>query len=183
MYKWIPIKGYEGYYEISSLGQIRNNRKVILKTYKNNSGYECLKLYKDSNKKSYLVHRLVALTFLNNELNEVNHKDGDKFNNMVTNLEWVTRSENTQHALENGLYNSLFTLKNSLGKKHLKNPTSKYHNVGYDKVRNKWKATIRVNGKNYKQKRFDTEEEAGLYINDLIDELGLTDRPKNIIHK
>lgn len=181
MYKWIPIIGYEDYYEISSLGEIRNNKKKILKTYINNSGYECIKLQKEAERKSFLVHRLVALCFYRNTNDEVNHISGDKLNNIVSNLEWVNRSANTQHGLRTGLYDSLYNLKNSLGKKHLKVPTSKYHNVGYDRFRGKWKATIRVNGRNHKQKRFDTEEEAALYVNQLIDELGLLDRPKNII--
>ena len=71
--------------------------------------------------------------------------------------------------------------KNSLGKKHLKNTHSKYHNVTYDKTKQKWTACIRSNGKNLLYKRFNTEEEAALHVNYIIDILGLTDRPKNVI--
>jgi hypothetical protein len=66
------------------------------------------------------------------------------------------------------------------GKKH-KSQVSKYHNVGYDKGRNKWVAVISINNKGSKRKRFNTEEEAALYVNYLLDYHGITDRPKNII--
>jgi hypothetical protein len=57
----------------------------------------------------YLVHRLVAITYLPNQedLPEVNHKDGDKLNNCISNLEWVTRSQNIQHSFDTGLNTSI----------------------------------------------------------------------------
>ena len=179
---WKPIPTYEGLYEVSSHGRIRNNRK-LLKFYTINSGYFALKLVKDQIRTSPLVHRIVASVFCPNpdNLPEVNHIDGNKQNNHYSNLEWCTSSENKQHGLTNGLYDAIYTTKNSLGKKHLPSPHSKYHNVTYDKARNKWSATIRIDGKNYFCKRFATEQEAALHVNWIIDTLQLTDRPKNII--
>lgn len=109
---WADIKGYEGLYKISSLGTVKalpNNpthlKELILTPSKNSSGYLKVELYKDKVSKMYYVHRLVALTFIPNPYNkpQVNHKDGNKLNNTVENLEWVTKSENQKHAIKHGL--------------------------------------------------------------------------------
>jgi hypothetical protein len=180
--EWVPVPKYETLYWVSNLGRIRNARKV-LKFYTINSGYQCIDFTVTGVKKKNLVHRVVASAFLENSegLPEVNHKNEDKHDNSVSNLEWCTSSHNKQHSMASGAYDKIYTLKNSLGKKHLPNTTSKYHNVGYDKARGKWRATIRHEGKNLESKRFDTEEEAALHINHLIDKYELHDRPKNII--
>lgn len=62
-------------------------------------------LYKDKKRKVFLVHRLVALTYIPNSENkpDINHRDGNPLNNNVDNLEWVTKSENIQHSIKNGL--------------------------------------------------------------------------------
>ena len=111
----------------------------------------------------------------------MNHIDENKNNNSLLNLSWVTSSGNKQHSIKSGTYDKIFTTKNTLGKKHLPNPTSKYHNVGYDKFRNKWRGSIRHNGKNLELKRFDTQEEAAMHVNYIIDKYQLFDRPKNVI--
>ena len=172
-----PIPNFEGLYFASKCGDIYGVRGK-LKGFINNSGYRCVELYdRNSKRHKLLVHRLVALTFLENPQNKatVNHKDGDKLNNSIDNLEWATYSENILHARKTGLnpYN-LPTLGVKKGK------WSKYHNVTYDKSRNKWVAAIRHNKKTLGQKRFDKEEDAALYVNTLIDQYNL-DRPKNII--
>lgn len=179
---WKPVKGFENYYEISTLGRIRNSRK-IMKTYINNSGYECIDFTVNKVRTKHLVHRLMLLTFVDNPNNlpEVNHKDENKANNTLDNLEWCSRSHNKQHSIKSGTYNKIFTQKNTLGKKHKPNTASKYHNVGYDKERNKWTAVIISNKQRLGFKRFDTEEEAALHVNWIIDQYNLTDRPKNII--
>lgn len=172
-----PIEEWEDLYEISTFGRVSNYRKVM-QTWINNSGYECVTLSKKGQRKHYLVHRLVAKAFIPNpdDKPEVNHIDGNKFNNCKDNLEWVTSAENKQHARQSGLaeYN-----KPSTGIKLGR--SSKYHYVTWDKSRNKWVATIRHNNVNHFPKRFDTEDEAALHANWIIDQLGLTDRPKNIV--
>lgn len=93
-------------YEISDLGEVRNKTtKYILKGRKSKSGYlqVSIKFDIDNKFKNQYIHRLVAEHYLenDNELNVVNHKDGNKLNNNVENLEWVTRSYNVQHAHDN----------------------------------------------------------------------------------
>jgi hypothetical protein len=97
----IENENTSGYY-ISSLGRFKNKKGVIMANYKpHHSGY----IYLRVNIKKYALHRLVALMFLPNLENKpfVNHKDGDKINNKLDNLEWVTCSENNFHAHEIGL--------------------------------------------------------------------------------
>lgn len=115
---WKPIKGYEGRYEVSTLGRVKSLKRIsdqnhllperILKACNGKSDYLITGLRKDRKKKSYPVHRLVALTFLPNPENkqQVNHKNGVKHDNRLCNLEWVTPYENTKHALETGLSSS-----------------------------------------------------------------------------
>lgn len=172
------IEDTQGYYLIGSDGTIKNRNRV-LKTYIINSGYVAIKLTAGGNKKHRLIHRLVAEAFIPNpdEKKEVNHIDGNKLNNDVYNLEWVSSSENKRHALDIGLkvYN-LPTKGLKLGN------LSQYYCVSFDKARNKWKSAVRHNGKNHFQKRFDTEEEAALHVNWILDHLNLNDRPRNIIN-
>jgi hypothetical protein len=112
---WKPIDGYEGVYEISSLGNVRriqyfdaaseahhkSNLFVPMKTYVTKSGYKRIKLSKNGNEKHLVIHRLVAKAFIDNpnKYKIVNHKDLDKLNNSVDNLEWCTQKQNVQHAL------------------------------------------------------------------------------------
>lgn len=100
-----PISGYENNYTISNTGTIKNIiRNTILKPTLRKE-YLGVSLCKSNVKKTYNVHRLVAITFIENPENkpQVNHLDGNKFNNNAWNLEWSTSSENIQHAYDNGL--------------------------------------------------------------------------------
>jgi hypothetical protein len=174
---YVEINGYNGLYLIGNDGSVWNRRKQ-LKTFIINSGYEAIILVKDGKRKHHLIHRLIAEHFVSNPENkkEVNHINGIKLKNNACNLEWCTSSENKQHAKATGL--KVYNVP-TLGKK-LSNK-SQYHNVGYDNSRQKWNAAIRLDGKSYHQKRFDSEEEAALHVNWALDQLGLTDRPKNVI--
>lgn len=102
---WKDIDGYEGYYRVSSNGRIQNvNTGKILKGDVNSIGYKRVWLYTPIPKRMF-IHRLVAAAFCDGwkEDKVVNHKDGNKQNNVFTNLEWVTRSENDLHAFRLGL--------------------------------------------------------------------------------
>ena len=180
---WKPIPNFENYYEISTLGRVRNKSNKILKYFINNSGYCCIDFRVNKVRTKHLIHRLVLLTFTENpdNLPEVNHLDENKTNNCLTNLEWCSSSQNKQHSIATGRYNNAFATPKTLGKKHLPNTLSKFHNVSFDKHRNKWIASVRVNGKNLEQKRFNTEIEAALHVNYILTKYNITDRPHNII--
>lgn len=97
---WKPIKGYEGLYEVSSFGNVRNAKtKNIKSTSKDKRGYLMIELYKDNIRKHKYVHRLVAKTFIPKEQwNEsINHKDENKQNNRIDNLEFCTMVENIKY--------------------------------------------------------------------------------------
>lgn len=99
---WKDIENYEGYYQISSYGRVKNiNTGNILTGDKNNIGYKRVTLYSPI-KKRFFIHRLVAYHFCDgyNKRFVVNHKDGNKQNNNADNLEWVTHSENDSHAFK-----------------------------------------------------------------------------------
>ena len=105
--EWKPIKGYEGLYEVSNMGRVKSLRygkERIMSTPDNSIGYRNVTLVKRAHKQKR-VHRLVAEAFIPNPMNlpVVNHLDGDKHNNCVSNLEWCTKKENTNHAIKTGL--------------------------------------------------------------------------------
>jgi hypothetical protein len=110
---WRKINNIDNYY-ISSSGRIfsidtRHNNRLFLKQRLNPKGYPLVSLNK-SNKGVFLVHRLVALAFIPNpnSLPQINHKDGIKTNNHISNLEWVTGKENIQHAIKTGLFEHMY---------------------------------------------------------------------------
>lgn len=106
MENWKPIAGYEGRYDISDKGNVRSRiTSKILKALLR-GGYRRFRLADGHNGgKWFTASRLVASTFIPNPDNkpEVNHKDGDKNNDSVSNLEWATCARNTQHAYDNDL--------------------------------------------------------------------------------
>lgn len=104
MERWKAINGYEGIYEVSNKGDVRNIATgKLLKRRSNGNGYVRIELWKNHKGKKYYMHRLVAEAFIPNPdgKTEVNHKDLDTSNNAVENLEWVSSSENTIHAIDN----------------------------------------------------------------------------------
>lgn len=104
---WKPIPNYEELYWVSNLGNIKSKNK-ILKPTKNRDGYLYIHLYKNKKQTIKGIHIIVAKTFIPNPLNktQVNHIDGDKWNNKIDNLEWVTPKENINHAYKIGLRNN-----------------------------------------------------------------------------
>ena len=115
--EWKAIQGYEGIYEVSNFGKVRSlprykrgnfDSKVFIegktiKQVKNNRGYYIVQLSKNNKVKNFSVHRLVAEAFIPNPNNfpQVNHKDEDKSNNRVSNLEWMTLKRNINYGTRN----------------------------------------------------------------------------------
>ena len=106
---WKDIAGYEGKYMVSNTGKVkslnyrRTGKEKILKAYPDKDGYLYAQLWKDCIGKNYRINRLVAQAFLENPDNfpEVNHKDEDKQNNYVENLEWCTSKYNINYGTRN----------------------------------------------------------------------------------
>lgn len=152
------IPGYEGIYQVSDLGRVKSlERKAwngngyrlikerILKPSSNkNNGYLYVVLRKEENPKTFSIHKLVAVVFLNHIPNGhnivVDHKDNDKANNRKDNLQIITQRKNTS--------------------KDKKNKTSKYTGVSWHKRRKKWLTHIRINGKVKHLGYFTNEEDA-----------------------
>lgn len=108
MEEWKTIEGYPNYMvsnmgRVKSLGNNKARKEKILKGAKNNMGYLQVVLCKEGKTKTYLIHKLVALAFLENpdNLPEINHIDEDKSNNCVSNLEWCNRSYNINYGTHN----------------------------------------------------------------------------------
>jgi hypothetical protein len=105
--RWKDVTGYEGLYQVSEDGDVFSKaRKTHLHPSTSTNGYRVVCLYKEGKYKLHAVHRMVATAFLPNPSNLpiVNHKDADKQNNSVKNLEWVTQKENVAHAVKNRLH-------------------------------------------------------------------------------
>lgn len=124
------IKGFEGRYTISNLGIVRSKLTgIIMKPNITKFGYARVNLRKAKNReyKSYFIHRLVAIHFLANPNNlpEVNHIDCNRTNNIVTNLEWVSREDNIKHSFMYG----------SASHKGLRNPNSKLNNFDIEAIK------------------------------------------------
>ena len=96
---WKDIDGFEGLYQVSNYGRVKS-RYAIRKKPTTNNGYEIVKLCKNGEVKHSLVHRLVAQAFIPNPFNFpcINHKDENKRNNIVENLEWCTRAYNNKYS-------------------------------------------------------------------------------------
>ena len=118
---WKDIENFSKY-QVSNFGNIKSKERYtkakdseiihrkafLLKGFVNKKGYKQVTLYDDNGKpKTMRVHKLVALTFIENENNlpQINHIDGNKLNNEVSNLEWISNYDNMQHAIKNGLIN------------------------------------------------------------------------------
>jgi len=113
--EWRNVPDFEGY-QVSSLGRVRGIDRLcgnrpgvtkgkILKPFRNKRGYLEVNLYNNSKSTAKIIHRLVAKAFISNDFNkpQVNHIDGNKLNNEVSNLEWMSNSENQLHAYSLGL--------------------------------------------------------------------------------
>ena len=126
---WKDVTGYEGLYKVSNYGNVislnykNQHRSHLLSQSKSSTGYLHVQLYKSKIASTKNVHVLVASEFIQkpNQCDEVNHKDGDKTNNHINNLEWVSKSENQKHSIKIGLR----TPSPNIGKTGGLHPTSK----------------------------------------------------------
>ena len=169
---WKDIPNYEGIYQVSSLGNVKSlareillrgkypfiSKEKILKTSKDGNGYYHLNLCKNGNRKSMKVHVLVAIAFLGHIPDGTHrivpdHKDGDKSNNNLSNLELITQRENIERY-------------------HLsKKTSSQYTGVYWDKIANKWLTQIYIDGKRKYLGSFKDEYEAHLAYQKALNEL------------
>jgi len=159
---WLPVKGYESRYKVSNLGRVKSFKRVVrisptrTCTYGGRLMVPCLDstgryatcLRKNNTSKSYTIHRIVAITFLNyNDNNKydfvVDHIDENPHNNHLSNLQVITQRENTHKSV----------IKRG-------NRTSKYMGVSWAKERNRWCARVRINGFHKNMGYFKTEMEA-----------------------
>ena len=116
---WRDIEGYEGLYRISNKGRVYSKiTNIIMKPKIEKDGHYRIGLRKDGKRKFYRINRLVAIAFIPKEEGKevVNHKDGNKINNNVENLEWCTISYNVKHAYDNNLGNFKIKALNNLSK-------------------------------------------------------------------
>jgi len=106
---WKSVKNYEDTYQVSNLGRLKriykNRPEKILKSVKGSFGYLYHSMCVNGKSKTIRLHRIVAESFISNPNNypEINHIDGNKENNVFSNLEWCTRSYNMKHAYNKGL--------------------------------------------------------------------------------
>lgn len=116
--RWKPVVGFEGYYEVSSIGRVRSVGRDITRSdgvvrhyeprlmslHLNTDGYSQVKLSSNHVSRYYSVHRLVAMAFIANPENlpEVNHIDAVRTNNTVENLEWCTHGDNIRYSIQLG---------------------------------------------------------------------------------
>lgn len=161
---WKPIIGFEEFYEVSNTGQVKAKGKHILHWREckrflkekllikslDKDGYETITLKNNGYQKTYRVHRLVALHFIDNEFNKptVNHINGIKNDNNVSNLEWATHRENSSH------------------RSMSKEKTSKYSNIHLCKKTNKWICQIQIDSDKKHIGCSDSEEIAYIKLNE-----------------
>jgi len=155
--EWKDIPNYEGYYQVSDLGNIKSLKrsgKVLSKIVANN-GYLRVHLSKDATKKVWGIHQLVAMAFLGHKPNGhkiiVDHIDGDRTNNNLYNLQVITQRENATRGV--------------------KNHYSKYVGVCWHKATNKWTSRIQINRKTVSLGYFDCEVKASEAYQDALSKI------------
>ena len=159
MEEFKKIDGYDNY-EISNLGNVRNtDTNRILKPHNDKDGYYCVILCKDGTRKTSRIHRLICLYFVPNPENFpcIDHIDRSKTNNSISNLRWISRSNNNR------------------SKPKKQNTSSKYMGAHFHKRRGKYQAYISINNKRKHIGCYETEDEAGRAFDTYIKEHNLSE--------
>jgi len=162
---WRPVIGFEGLYKISNTGRIisfhKRNFDQEISQRIDRGGYLAVRLSKQGKTSTQYVHRLVALAFIDILEGKpyVNHINGDKLDNRIENLEWVTHAENIQHAYKIGSYNKteLTIIDKCTGKTYYSiMQAAKHLNICYSTCRSYLNGTIKTNKSclEYKLKQF-----------------------------
>lgn len=155
---WKDVKNYEGIYQVSNFGRVKSFNKVkakILKCSLTDAGYYRVNLHKNGKQRNFKIHQLVAISFLNHTPNGhkvvVDHIDNNPLNNKLENLQLITNRENSSKDRFGG--------------------TSKYIGVSLVGRTNKWKAQIRIKGKDKFLGHFNNELEASNAYQEELKEL------------
>lgn len=149
---WKDIEGFEGLYQVSNMGRVKNKKQHVLKP-QIYDGYFCVGLHKKEFHKIVKIHKLMGIHFLNNKYKEgfvIDHIDGNRTNNSISNLRWVKKSQN------------------EINSKIGRNNKSGYKGVCFDITHNRWLSFWEENGKQ-KIKRFKTKEEAIEYRRKMVE--------------
>ena len=153
------IDGYDNY-EVSNQGYVRNtDTGRVLKQGKNPNGYYFITLSKNGIGKSFKIHRLIGLYFIPNpeNLREIDHIDRNKTNNSISNLRWISHSNNNRN------------------KPKKQNISSKFKGVSFYKGIGKYVARIKINNKNKYIGYYDKEDDAGRAFDNFVKQHNLTE--------
>lgn len=165
--EWRPVVGYEGLYEVSNTGQVRNYRGKLLRPGLNHNGYLKCVLCKKGKTKTIYIHRLVAQVFIPNpdNLPEVNHKDEVKSNNCVENLEWCNRKYNCNYGcaqdkrVKTNIINGRFKYSGQKSVEYNKERTKEYKKKYREKNREEIRETKRKWYEKNKEKIMEKKRE------------------------
>jgi len=197
---WKTIENFEEFYEVSNLGNIRSKDRITsnkhfikgIKRYpRNSNGYYRITLQKNGKCKNCALHRLVAIAFISNLNNYpiINHKDGNKLNNSIENLEWCSYKENAMHAHKNKLIkyntnsvleNQTYSFANEIWKKIQEYPKYEISNLGRIRKNNYIKKRILDSGY-YRVHLSKNNKQKTLYVHVLLATTFIKEIPKNYI--
>ena len=174
MEEWKDVIGYEGFYQVSNMGRVKSLERIVKHSIGGDklvnerilkpgvvNGYYQVSLSKNGNHKICKIHQLVVVSFLNHIPNGhtivIDHVDGNKLNNKLTNLHLVTNRENSTTCF----------------RKDKDKHSSQYVGVNWHKSCNKWKSQIQINGKRKHLGLFNTELEASNAYQNKLKEISI----------